>query len=187
MTARPDNPVETRFEEQGALPRPGPIGRIVRLLLGLLLLQLLYALLTQGPRGMFDTSVPSHPTFWLSVAIAFYSIPYVVNIGLTRNWRRRPQFVIAALAGVLIVLDLALYGTWWGPPLGVFMFAWLVYWSAHFGLSFLLSGLIATPGCEMRALPHLWTVLTGRATKEHYCPRPIDRLDRWERTRGVTA
>ena len=32
----------------------------------------------------------------------------------------------------------------------------------------------------MRAIPHLWTVLTGKATKEHYCPGPLDRIDKWE-------
>lgn len=87
------------------------------------------------------------------------------------------------IAGVLALLDLALYGTWWAPPLGVFTLLWFIYWSAHLGVSLVLAALIATPGCEMRAIPHLWTRLTGRRTKEHYCPGFFDRLDRWERRR----
>ena len=38
-----------------------------------------------------------------------------------------------------------------------------------------------TPGCEMRALPHLWMLATGRETAEHFCPTGfLDSLDRWE-------
>ena len=48
------------------------------------------------------------------------------------------------------------------------------------GISFVLSAALATPGCEMRAIPHLWTIVTGRATKEHYCPGFLDGLDKWE-------
>ena len=108
----------------------------------------------------------------------------MVNIGFTRNWRRGPQVAIAACAALATVIDLAIYGTWWAPPLGLFVLAWLIYFAAHLGLSFILSALLATPGCEMRAIPHLWTLSTRRPTKEHYCPSFIDRLDRWEANRG---
>lgn len=115
-------------------------------------------------------------TFWLT--------PYVVNIGFTKNWRRAPQWAVLVLAAIALVIDLAVFGTWWAPPLGFLVWAWLVYFSAHLGISFVLSALVATPGCEMRAIPHLWTLTTGRSTKEHYCPGPLDRIDRWEAHRG---
>ena len=51
------------------------------------------------------------------------------------------------------------------------------------GISVVLSALIATPACEMRSIPHLRTLTTGRATKEH-CPGALDRIDRWEANRG---
>ena len=86
-----------------------------------------------------------------------------------------------ATAAALIALDFGLFGTWWGWPLGAFVRVWMVYWSLHLGGSFVLAALIATPGCEMRAVPHLTSLITGHAAKEHYCPGFIDPLDRWER------
>ena len=62
---------------------------------------------------------------------------------------------------------------------------WVVYTFGHLSLSFLLSAPIATPGCEMRAIPHLWTVLMGRATEEHYCLGALDAIDRWEVRRAT--
>ena len=49
-------------------------------------------------------------------------------------------------------------------------------------MSFVLSSILSTPGCEMRAIPHAWTLLTGHVTPEHYCPGALDRVDRFERS-----
>lgn len=184
MTERPTDRVETFFEEQGTLSRPRFIGRAVRFLIGAWLLWALYILLRHGWTILVDTSPPNRIEWWLFIMIAFWLTPQVVNIGFTRNWQRAPQIVIVTLAALATVIDLVVYGTWWAPPLGLLVLAWLVYFSAHLGLSFVLSALVATPGCEMRAMPHLWTLATGRPTKEHHCPSFIDRIDRWEANRG---
>lgn len=42
--------------------------------------------------------------------------------------------------------------------------------TANSGVSFLLASVLGTPGCEMRAIPHLAVLLTGRETREHFCP-----------------
>jgi hypothetical protein len=131
---------------------------------------------------MFVSTTPlSDLTFWILLLAAYKWTPYVINIGLRRDWKRRPRHVIAAAILALIVVDLIAYGTWWAPPLGTFLWVWLLYFSAHLGVSFIVSALIATPGCEMRALPHLWTQLSGRQTDEHYCPGVLNNIDKWER------
>ena len=183
--ARPEDPITTHFEEPGSLAPPRAVGRVVRLALGVWLLSICYSILNGAP-GLTGTRAPAHWTFWLAVVIAFHLTPYVVNIGLTRNWKRKPQYAVVLLTVVALVLDLVMFGTWWAPPLGGLILTWLSYLFGHLGVSFLLAGLIATTGCEMRALPHLWTVITGRRTREHYCPGPLDRLDRWERDRSRT-
>ena len=180
MVERPADRIETVFEEYGSLPKPRLLGRLVRLGLGVWLLSGLFMLITDGWRGLVDTTPPAHWTMWAFIGLAFLVTPYVINIGFTRNWKRRPQIAIALTGVLLIGLDLALYGTWWAPPLGAFVWAWLAYFAAHLGFSFVLSALIGTPGCEMRSIPHLWTLITGRETKEHYCPGIIDTVDRWE-------
>jgi hypothetical protein len=184
MVEPPTNKIETVFEEPGSLRKPGFIGRAVRFAFGAWLLWALYTLLRYGWIILVDTTPPSRIEWWLFIILAFWLTPYVVNIGFTRNWWRAPQVVVVAAAALAIVIDLAVYGTWWAPPVGLFALAWLVYFSAHLGLSFVLSALIATPGCEMRAFPHLWTLTTGHSTKEHYCPGALDRIDRWEASCG---
>lgn len=182
---RPVDPLVTHFEEQGSLPKPGTVGRFVRLIFGVLLLYGLYTMLTDGLSLFALRRAPRGPDFWVFVAIAFHLTPYVVNIGFGKGWRRKPQLAIAGAIVSLIAVDLLVYGSWWAPPLGALMWVWLVYFSSHLGFSFVLSAALATPGCEMRAIPHLWTVLTGHATKEHYCPGPLDRIDKWETRNGA--
>jgi len=182
--------VETQFDEPGTLSRPGIMGRIVRFLMGVLVLSAFYqeadvafAFIT-GTRYM-DAFPPQSPFFWISVLITFWVFPYVINIGWTKAWGRWPQLVIGLLAGIAILWGIGQFGNWWAPPLEVLLLAWMTYTFGHLGLSFLLASLIATPGCEMRAIPHLWTLLTGRKTKEHYCPGFLDPVDNWESKMGA--
>ena len=52
---------------------------------------------------------------------------------------------------------------------------------AHLGYSFVLAGILATPGCEMRATHHLFSILSGKPVKEHHCPvGPLNTIDKWE-------
>jgi hypothetical protein len=78
------------------------------------------------------------------------------------------------------VIGFAATGATWSPVAGALFYGWIVYTFGHLGISLLLASAIATPGCEMRAISHLWTILTVRATKEHYCPGVLDPVDRWE-------
>lgn len=135
MVERPADRIETVFEEYGSLPKPGFMGRLVRLGFGVWLLWVLYILITDGWQGLVDTTPPTHWTTWAFIGFAFLLTPYVINRGF----------------------------------------------------SFVLSALIGTPGCEMRSIPHLWTLVTGRETQEHYCPGIIDTVDRWEAAGSSTG
>lgn len=180
MNERPENPIETRFESGGSLAPPRWIGRAVRFGLGVWLLSAFYSVVRYGWSALVSTTRPSDWTWWAFMAVAFWLLPYVVNIGFTRNWKRAPQLVLGAALALAIVADLAFWGTWWAPPLGALVWTWLAYFSGHLGGSFLVSALIATPGCEMRAFPHLRARIIGRETRAHHCPGFIDSVDRWE-------
>ena len=78
-------------------------------------------------------------------------------------------------------------GTILGQPLWWASLVLMTYVFAHLGVSFLLSALLATPGCEMRAIPHLIAIVRGKSADEHYCPGFIDTVDRWERKRKLPA
>ncbi|MBU2676993.1 MAG: hypothetical protein KJP16_07900, partial [Gammaproteobacteria bacterium] len=67
------------------------------------------------------------------------------------------------------------------------LWVWEVYAFGHLGLAFLVSGLIGTPGCEMRAFHDLYSRVSGMPTKEHFCPiGPLHPIDQWEARRIVS-
>ena len=176
---------ETRFDKPGTLRRPGPIGRVVRLLLGVWLLYVCWMLWTY-PGALLSEKFP-HWANLISIAFALWLVPPVVNIGFGINLKAWPRYS-AAGAILLWAIGLGLAdGSWWSPALGRFAWLFVLYTFGHLGLSFVLAAVIATPGCEMRAIPHLWTLLTGRETKEHFCPGFFNGLDAWETQRRVRS
>lgn len=169
---------ETRFDEQGTLRKPGPIGRTVRLLLGIWCLYVCWTL-WRYPEGLIRESLP-HWTALISIPFALWLVPPVVNIGFGTNWKAWPRYLATGVI-LLWMIGLALTeGSWWSSALGRFSWLFVLYTFGHLGLSFVLSATISTPGCEMRAIPHLWTLLTRRKTKEHFCPGFLHGLDAWE-------
>jgi hypothetical protein len=150
----------------------------VRLLLGSGALYVLYQVVAHRAALLEDT-LPDLQ--WLPlVLLALYVFPYVVNLGWGRSWGRWPQIAIVVLVAGVAAVGFMATGAVWGKAAGTLLFLWLAYTFGHLGLSFLLAAGIATPGCEMRAIPHLWALLSGRAAAEHHCPGPMDGVDRWE-------
>jgi len=173
---------ETRFEAAGTLHKPGPIGRIVRLLLGTWLLFVCWTYI-RYPEVFTGEAVPPWSTL-IGIPFALWLIPPVINIGWGTNLRAWPRHVAAGILIAWVLGNNLLGGSWWSPGLGRFVWLFCLYTFGHLGLSFLLASAIATPGCEMRALPHSWTLLTRRETKEHFCPGFLNGLDGWERSRS---
>ena len=106
---------ELRLDEPGTLPRPGVIGRTVRLLLAALCLFALWRILEH--RGDFLDSTPTAlAQFVVAIAVAFWVFPLVVNIGFSKGWKRRPQVAIVLLLLVAAAAGWAFYGGILGPP-----------------------------------------------------------------------
>ncbi|NNK48221.1 MAG: hypothetical protein HKP01_05050 [Gemmatimonadetes bacterium] len=184
MTDSPSDTLSTHFDEPGTIPKPGPVGRAVRLGWGILLV----AAVWNAVRYHFvflDSDIP-YWTTWIGIAIALMVTPYVVNIGWGRNWRSVPRLVAMLGIGAGVIASRLFLGAWWSEALGWAVLVWYVYTLGHLGISFLLAAVLATPGCEMRAIPHLWTTVTGRPTREHICPGHIARVDSWERARHAS-
>ena len=174
---------ETSFDDYGTLPPPGPVGRLVRLGSGLLCAWGVWNVWMHGDR-LLDARILQNIGWEIMIVGGIMLVPYVVNIGLGLSWRFWPRVVSVAIILGGVTVGWALDGTWWNPAVGWSVRVWLLYIYGHLGISFLLSGLIATPGCEMRTIPHLWTLMTGRKTKEHYCPVFLENIDAWELNRG---
>ena len=155
---------DLKLDEPGSLPRPGPLGRLVRLGFGLLCLWYVYGLIQIW--GQFLTPDGSiRPFIWNGIIIGLFLVSYVINIGYSRAWKKWPAIVSALVFAAIAAFGYLTKGTV----------------ETHLGLAFLVAGIIATPGCEMRAFHDLYSRMTGYATKEHYCPvGPLHSIDQWE-------
>jgi len=171
------------LDEQGTLPKPGPVGRLVRLAFGLLCIYYIYSLWTV--RGFLPAADGSlQPLLWNGVVLGLILVSYVVNIGFSRPWKKRPALTSVGLLLGAAGMNYLSSGTLEGPITAMVLSIWLLYVFGHLGLAFLLSAVIGTPGCEMRAFHHVYSQLTGTPTKEHYCPvGPLHPIDQWETAR----
>jgi len=155
------------FEEQGSLTKPYIIGRFVRLVLGVACIHFIYLLIQHGDQVIY--SLESNPMTWIAVTAAFVLINHVVNIGFGKKWGRMPQTLFVWASVGLIIFSLYSEGQILGAPFRYFLFGYLFYFYLHLGVSLLLS-----------SLPHLYTIITGKETREHFCPGFIGDVDKWE-------
>ncbi|MFQ5341545.1 MAG: hypothetical protein ACE5F6_08355 [Anaerolineae bacterium] len=133
------------IEKSGTFPRPGPLGRGVRFVAGVVLLYFFIVTLINFP-AYVSLRIPTHLLLWVGVAFSIYALPEVVGIALGRDLGRRPQIAFGALAIAAVIFNLAWYSSWWGPPLGLLLFLLLAYVTGVAGVSFLLAGALAVPG-----------------------------------------
>jgi hypothetical protein len=177
---------DLKLDEPGSLPRPGPIGRVVRLLLGLSCGWYVVNLL-QVSGNLTSSDGHVRPVIWNGIIIGLFLVSYVVNIGFSRAWNKRPALVSACLFLMIAGVGYILEGSIETIVLARVIWIWELYVFSHLGLAFILASLIGTPGCEMRAFHDLYSRTTGKQTKEHFCPvGPLNSIDKWEvaRSRG---
>ena len=175
---------DLKLDEAGTLPRPGPVGRLLRLAYGVLclwyvsiLIQVLPYLMTAGGHV--------RPAVWNGVFPGLFLISYIVNIGYSRAWKKWPAIVSAAVFAVIAITGYVLAETPETSALAHAIWGWEMYLFLHLGIAFVLAAVIGTPGCEMRALHDLYSRITGIPTKEHYCPvGPLHPIDQWEARRA---
>jgi hypothetical protein len=79
-------------------------------------------------------------------------------------------------------------GSFNSPIFGIpLIFGWHTFYG-HLGIAFVLSAIIATPGCEMRSIPDLFGRVIGKPSEEHHCPAAfITKIDEWEHRRFGTG
>lgn len=174
---------DLQLDKPGSLPKPGPVGRLARLVLGLLCAW--YA------KGLIDVSGDLiagdghiRTVIWNGVIPSLFLVSYIINIGFSRHWKKRPAIVSALALAVATAVGYFLDGQVESVVLSRAIWVWELYLFLHLGLSFLIAGMIGTPGCEMRAVHDLYSRISGVPTKEHYCPvGPLHPIDQWEAQR----
>lgn len=176
---------DLKLDEPGTLPRPGPIGRLVRLSFAALCLYYVYGLVTvSGSLLTSDGSV--RPLLWNGIVPGLFLVSYVVNIGFSRAWKKWPAVVSSLALGTVALIGYLETGSVETAAVARSIWVWELYVFGHLGTAFLIAAIIGTPGCEMRAIHDLYSRITGTPTKEHYCPvGPLHPIDLWEARRRL--
>ena len=182
MADRPPFEEVFHFDAEGTLPPPGPVGRLVRLLVGVVVLNFVYEWLVY-----IDSSSYLNLIVLLWVAFSVYLAPYVVNIGFGINSGARSRYVLLGAWVLAGIIGVNVEASFRSELLWSVIEVTQIYIYGHLGISFLLSAILSTPGCEMRAIPQLAGKISGKGSQEHYCPGFIDKVDHWELQRQNKA
>ncbi len=172
---------DLNLQEQGSLIPPGLVGRFVRCALGVLSIYYVVGLWNVRSDLIADDGT-IQPLVWNGIIPALFLISYVVNIGFSRDWKKWPALVSLIILLGAFGVGYQQTGALQSPQLASAIWALELYLFTHLGVCFLLAALLGTPGCEMRAIHHAFSIVTNRPTAEHHCPvGPLSAIDRWER------
>jgi len=128
------------LDEPGSLPRPGPIGKLVRLAFGALCLSHVYWLV-QISSSLLDADGHVRSLIWNGTVVGLFLISYVINIGFSRAWKKWPAI---ASAGAFLLLGAYGYftaGTAETELLARALWLWEFYVFSHLGSAFILAAL----------------------------------------------
>jgi hypothetical protein len=143
------------------IKKAGPLGRLIRLLLGVATLSLFASLIGPLRAELWSGEVPAHWSFYIALGFGLYLTSFVARILGNRAWGQKPLVVVLLGAAAAAAAGYVTHGTPLAPPLGAYMWSWLVAFTALLGSAHILASVLGTPGCEMRSYTHLWTLLRG--------------------------
>lgn len=121
--------------------------------------------------------------FWILLAVAVWETAglWQTLLGLRKGWVATG---VLALVGVVLALIGTVVGSpFWSAALQMFAYTWMAGVLGLQAVSFLVAGVISTPGCEWRAIPHLIAILRGRQVRFASCSLHLESLDRNEAPR----
>jgi hypothetical protein len=87
---------DLKLDEPGSLPKPGPVGRFVRLAFGALCLWYVISLL-QVTGNLFGSDGHIKSIIWNGIIIGLFLVSYVVNIGFSKAWKKWPAIISACI------------------------------------------------------------------------------------------
>lgn len=162
---------------------PGPVGRIVRLVLGLLTIQSSAGAVLELIDGVSGAPSADDTGFVIAVVIAAWLAPPVYDLGLGTDHGNRWRLVAGAAIGASTLAGVAVGAPGTGFTVGALV--WIAVTLGWLGVAFLVAAALRTPGCEMRSLPHLASLVLPGERDFVACSGPLQPLDEWEaRTTG---
>jgi hypothetical protein len=155
--------------------RPGPVGLLIRVVLGAASVWGLVELVTNW--DVFRDQDLIESDFWFITLFTLF-LPEVFNIGLRRRWGVWPLVVFLAGAAAIGSAGYLTAGEIWTTPLAAWVYAGDLLVFAALAVSFPVAIATRTPGCELNAMPRLVARLRGTAHAEtRRCILGVDLLD----------
>jgi hypothetical protein len=174
--------VNDRHEMRPGSARPGPVGLLIRVVLGAAAVYALVELVTKW--DIFRDQNLIESDFWFITLFTLCLLADVFNIGLRRRWGVWPIVVFLAGAAVLGLASYLAAGEVWTTVLAAWVYAGDLLVFGALSVSFPVAIVMRTPGCELNALPRLVARLRGTADQEtRRCLLGVDLLDRQSRRR----
>jgi hypothetical protein len=164
--------------------RTGPVSRLYRLGLAVLLGLSAYSLILGGPGGFSQPDTAQEPGVWILTGFALLAVRDAAATAFGPRWGGRALAAIVALLAVAGAAALAADGALWATP-----FTWLLYgldltFAIAIGAAMLVSIVVGTPGCELGGVRELVLRLQGRfdprQVRAPACGGGLHQLDRWE-------
>jgi hypothetical protein len=167
--------------------RPGPIGLLIRMVLGAVAVYALVELVTKW--DIFRDQNLIESDFWFVTVFTVCLLADVFNIGLRRRWGVWPIVVFLAGAAAIGSASYLASREIWTTALAAWVYAGDLVVFAALSVSFPVAIVMRTPGCELNALPKLVARLRGTADEEtRRCLLGVDLFDKSPmRRRGAVA
>jgi hypothetical protein len=172
--------INDRQETRPGPAAPGPVGLLIRVVLGAAAVYALVELVTKW--DIFRDLNLIESDFWFITVFTLCLLADVFNIGLRRRWGVWPIVVFVAGAVVLGAASYLAAGEVWTTALAAWVYAGDLLVFGALSVSFPVAIATRTPGCELNALPKLIARLRGTADAEtRRCLLGVDLLDRQPR------
>jgi hypothetical protein len=170
--------LNNRHELRPGQARPGPVGLLIRVVLGAVVVYALVELVTKW--DVFRDQDLIESDFWFITLFTLCLLPDVFNIGLRRRWGVWPLVVFLAGAAAIGSVGYLASGEVWTTALAVWVYASDLLVFAALSVSFPVAIATRTPGCEFNAMPRLIARLRGTADEEtRRCLLGVDLLDKY--------
>jgi hypothetical protein len=156
--------------------RPGPVGLLIRVVLGMAAIYGLVDLVTSW--DVFRDQNLIESDFWFITLFTLCLLPDVFNIGLRRRWGLWPLVVFLAGAAAIGLVGYLAASEFWTTALAAWVYAGDLLVFAALSVLFPVAMATRTPGCELNAVPRLVARLRGAADAEtRRCILGVDLLD----------
>jgi hypothetical protein len=166
-----------RHELRSGAAVPGPVGLLIRVVLGAAAVYALVELVTKW--DIFRDRNVIESDFWFITVFTLCLLADVFNIGLRRRWGLWPIVVFVAGAAAIGAASYLASREVWTTALAAWVYAGDLLVFGALSVSFPVAIATRTPGCELNALPRLVARLRGTADEEtRRCLLGVDLLDK---------